>query len=666
MKHLNKQVYIILLGIVFLLSATNLYSQKKQKAVLTGSFIASSYTITAGECVNFFDESTGGPTFWRWSFPGAQITTSFDQNPTGICYHTVGTYDVMLEVQNGNYIDTEVVVACITVTENTLTPIADFVADFTTIPIGEPVTFTNISQNGPFTNYSWKFEGGTPDISTAENPMPVAYNQAGTYKVELTVTDENGIFDKETKHAYITVIPASNINPEADFLADKLFIAPGQFINFSNQSSGSTYIWEWTFEGAETPNSDVKNPWGIQYLNPGTYDVSLRVENNMGSDVIVKNDYIVVSATQPPCNEAPIADFYTSQRLVKIGTKIFFENRSENNPTSWNWFFQGGFPTYSVASNTIDGIEFNSTGFFDISLSVNNACGSDYAYKEDYIMIFSGNISKYCDTITNIGETEVLSNPALGGSWGTIGGHNGQRTKIYADKYEEHTFTQLEAIIVPVTVSERASDNSYVTFYVWDGSTEYPETILAEKRVSIRNLPENFYSTVEFDEPVTLEGPFFVGYEINYIDNNSDGISDDQFAVSIANDRGMASTNSTLYVQSNSEWTNVTEKFGIKTSSAIKPVTCLVDVDDSNIENEIAIYPNPASNYVNINLGEIEIGKDCRIELYDITGRMVLAKDIKTDSNEIVLNTSEMPNGLYFVNLHIEDYRHTNKILISR
>ena len=40
--------------------------------------------------------------------------------------------------------------------------------------------------------------------------------------------------------------------PIADFMADRIFIAPGDFINFTDRSKGSPYIWKWFFEGAST------------------------------------------------------------------------------------------------------------------------------------------------------------------------------------------------------------------------------------------------------------------------------------------------------------------------------------------------------------------------------------------------------------------------------
>src|SRR5437870_943025 len=63
------------------------------------------FCTESGECIDFFDLSTGTPTAWQWRFPGAQPDTSTSQNPTSICYYMPGTYDVTLIVTNASGTD---------------------------------------------------------------------------------------------------------------------------------------------------------------------------------------------------------------------------------------------------------------------------------------------------------------------------------------------------------------------------------------------------------------------------------------------------------------------------------------------------------------------------------------------------------------------------------
>ncbi len=53
-------------------------------------------------------------------------------------------------------------------------PIANFTANTTIIGVGEDVYFQDESLNFP-TNWSWQFEGGSPETSTDENPT-ITYN----------------------------------------------------------------------------------------------------------------------------------------------------------------------------------------------------------------------------------------------------------------------------------------------------------------------------------------------------------------------------------------------------------------------------------------------------------------------------------------------------------
>ncbi|MCS6904971.1 MAG: fibronectin type III domain-containing protein [Bacteroidia bacterium] len=59
-------------------------------------------TICAGTCLNFRDDSFGGPTAWEWKFEGATPDTSNLKDPQNICFNRPGTYRITLRVRNNN------------------------------------------------------------------------------------------------------------------------------------------------------------------------------------------------------------------------------------------------------------------------------------------------------------------------------------------------------------------------------------------------------------------------------------------------------------------------------------------------------------------------------------------------------------------------------------
>src|SRR5690606_1758051 len=105
-------------------------------------------------------------------------------------------------------------------------PTADFSASATTICEGDCIDFTDLSTVSTNPNWSWTFTGAATATSSVQNPTGICYNTAGTYQVELTVTDDNGN-DTETKVNYITVNTCSGTPPTADFSASQTIICEG-------------------------------------------------------------------------------------------------------------------------------------------------------------------------------------------------------------------------------------------------------------------------------------------------------------------------------------------------------------------------------------------------------------------------------------------------------
>lgn len=631
---------------------------------LTASFVASNYTITANQCINFNDQTTGNPTSWSWSFPGAQTLTSTNQHPANICYNTPGIYDVVLQAQNSSSQNTYICQDCITVNPNPTVPIANFSANITTIPIGGVVHYTNLSQNGPFNQWSWEFEGGTPTTFSDSAPPPIAYLNVGVYDVTLRCRKTNNVQDYEIKTDYIHVVPAATVPPVANFTANYTVILPDESINFIDLSTGNPYQWAWTFVGAAQNSSNQRNPEGITYPTPGVYPVTLRVSNNLGFDEMVKVEYIVVSE-EDLCTSAPTVAFDATPRLIEAGKSVNFFDQSTGNPTYHTWAFQGAVTPGSNEGSPTNAIKYNNPGIYDVTLTVSNACGSSSITKENYIYVFSGAVQSYCDTLTTINPGEVVEPRVPTGTWGFLAGQNGENIKSYANYFNAHSFSQINSIIVPVKYAVYGSNTSFVTFYVWDGQYPTPDSILGSKKVYLRNLTANQSNLITFDTPVEISGPFYLGYKLNYPDENQDGFSDDIFVVGIAAPRVNNPAYNQLWVQKSGHWYTANEYFNFSSALPLSPIACLVDIEQLIAESSFDIYPNPTNGMVTIKVSD-NYYKDFSFEIYDALGRKIVSEVIYNGINEYSTDLSTYPEGLYIIRINTDKVSLSKKLLLTK
>jgi endoglucanase len=82
--------------------------------------------------------------------------------------------------------------------------------------------------------------------------------------------------------------------------------------------------------------------------------------------------------------------------------------------------------------------------------------------------------------------------------------------------------------------------------------------------------------------------------------------------------------------------------------------------DFDAVDNDIKVYPIPATDLVKINLpARAEINK---IILSDVSGRVLVQKNIQNNAQEQLLDVSNMPKGIYMLILKSEDNIWTKKI----
>lgn len=91
------------------------------------------------------------------------------------------------------------------------------------------------------------------------------------------------------------------------------------------------------------------------------------------------------------------------------------------------------------------------------------------------------------------------------------------------------------------------------------------------------------------------------------------------------------------------------------------------DVADlGGASNEVSFYPNPASSELNISIGKnISKNDKCQFLLLSSTGQQVISTSVFTNKQEIKVNLSELPAGLYMGILTINDKKYTEKISIQ-
>ena len=82
---------------------------------------------------------------------------------------------------------------------------------------------------------------------------------------------------------------------------------------------------------------------------------------------------------------APQADFTADTTEVTLSSEVHFTDLSTQNPSSWEWNFEGGTPAVSNEQNPV--VSYDELGYYDVSLSVENESGSDEITKTDYIHV---------------------------------------------------------------------------------------------------------------------------------------------------------------------------------------------------------------------------------------------------------------------------------------
>jgi gliding motility-associated-like protein len=353
------------------------------------------------------------PAVWNWSF-GDGGQSSFP-NPTHT-YQNPGPYNVTLissaQVGCEDTVTLPIVVPPI--------PYANFNIDTL---CGLTKNFTDqstIANPGGIVSWFWDFGDGSTD--TNQNPSHT-YNSPGNFNVTLIITDSVGCSDTITKPAIINSIP------QASFVTQN--VCAGQNMPFQNTSNilgGGLMNHSWNFGNGAT--SVQTSPW-YQYLNPGTYTVTLIVTGPGGCKD--------TATQQVTVNPIPVAAF-TLPNVCGLTSTI--TNTSTVLPPSQIISHQWNLGNGQTSSQQNPTYNYNNPGVYNITLTVTSTGGCTDSETQpltiNSIPVASFTAPQTChgNAVPFTNTSTILGNANLNYQWNFGNGNTSNQTnptQLYAN-----------------------------------------------------------------------------------------------------------------------------------------------------------------------------------------------------------------------------------------
>ena len=95
-------------------------------------------------------------------------------------------------------------------------------------------------------------------------------------------------------------------------------------------------------------------------------------------------------------------------------------------------------------------------------------------------------------------------------------------------------------------------------------------------------------------------------------------------------------------------------------------VAGIVNVDKYEFINALELFPNPTSNYVNVNL-ELAEAMDLELKVFDLAGRLLQTyRENASNIHQMNLDLSNYANGMYFIMLQIGDEVIVEKVSVQK
>ncbi|MHC1706592.1 MAG: M6 family metalloprotease domain-containing protein [Bacteroidales bacterium] len=457
----------------------------------------------------------------------------------------------------------------------------------------------------------------------------------------------------------------------ANFSANPTNACPESVVSFSDLSTGSPTSWLWNFGDGNT--STLQNPTH-QYMNPGTYTVTLIASNTNSTHTVVKTNYISVASN-------PVSVNITANPSTSVcsGMPVSFTAVGVNGGSSpvYQWFVNsvnmgGNSPTFTYTPANGDQV-------YCILIS-NISCPSGSPATSNSITmnvitgsllpqpVFAAGSAIVCRNQVGIVYSISPLTGATSYNWSVSNGAtitSGQGTNSITVSFSS-TATSGSVVVYGIN----SCGNGPSAVYNYTVATTKPST--PGSISGLVNVPPGTTQTYSIN-------PVANAITYNWTKPANTTIVSGQGTTSITLSFASNWNGGTLKVSaSNCAGTSNSRSLKLKRSSKDNEIPGDViswqqaDVESGKVspdnENSIVAYPNPASGNLSICYASRQNGVAI-IKLFNLTGQLVLTNNFiqSLGINNKELNITDLPEGAYFISLELPDgTRNSTRLIISR
>lgn len=319
-------------------------------------------------------DSYGQLTDYSWSFDGGTPISTGTTPTIDHWFATPGSHAIQLTVSDGTHSASSIESVVIDAP-----PSAVFAVTSAAPAAGSPVAFdgTGSSEShGTIASYSWDFGDGS-SVSTGSTPSHT-YDSAGTYRVTLTVTDQDGYTATVSHLAVIDNPPTASFSVPAGPRAGSPVAFDG---SASNEPGGSIAAYSWAFGDGSAGGGAMPSH---TYASPGAYTVTLNVTDAKGRTASAAQTVNVAAAlpglsppTLPPASVgSPTAAISVATAHPIAGGAVAFSGSGASDRgstlTSYSWSFGDG----SRATGVSPRHGYRHPGGYTVTLTVRDASGA--------------------------------------------------------------------------------------------------------------------------------------------------------------------------------------------------------------------------------------------------------------------------------------------------